>query len=219
MILIVSAAEDVHATAVGECLDVLGADWRIVDLRDFPARSELSLEYGRGDSRHVWRFHDREIDLTEVESVWWRRPQEFCFDDELICPQAQNFAYRECEEAINGLWATLDANWINDPGRDERASHKVWQLQIAERCGLRVPRTLISNDPTAVRSFVDREQKLVYKPFQGSLSAWRETRLVGADEREKLGQVSHAPVIFQSSSRPTSIYGSRLSGRASSLRR
>jgi glutathione synthase/RimK-type ligase-like ATP-grasp enzyme len=59
--------------------------------------------------------------------------------------------------------------------------------------GAQIPRTLISNDPDAVRSFASRVKDCIYKPVTGGAI----TRLLDADALEQLQLIQQAPVIFQ----------------------
>ena len=138
-------------------------------------------------------------DLTAVRAVWWRRPQPLELDAAITDPDDRSFAYGECHAAISGLWPCLDARWMNDPDRDERAARKAWQLKVAAGLGLRIPRTLITNEPVHAAEFIEQEGPagVIYKAFSATERAWRETRLLRPDEREHLNAVRYAPVIFQ----------------------
>lgn len=199
MILAVTAEEDVHAVSVLRALRRLGAEAVIVDLREFPCKSSLALELGPQRGQRVLELGGRSLNLDEVGAVWWRRPQPFEVDDAVGDRIARNFAFHEAVEAVEGMWLTLDASWINPPARDEQAARKVWQLDVAREVGLRTPRTLVTNDPERARAFARAEgvERTIYKAFQGSEQAWRETRLLRRDEFELLDSVRFAPVIFQ----------------------
>lgn len=199
MIITVSANEDVHAVAVMHHLARLGAEAAVLDLRAFPRDAALSLGFGPDGGERTLRLHDRTFDLREAGAVWWRRPQPYGLDPAVTDPRASAFALHECHEAIEGLWLTLDAFWINAPARDAAAARKVWQLDVARACGLRTPRTLITNDPGRAREFAEAEgvERTIYKAFQGSEAAWRETRLLRPGEIDLLDAVRVAPVIFQ----------------------
>jgi glutathione synthase/RimK-type ligase-like ATP-grasp enzyme len=88
---------------------------------------------------------------------------------------------------------------VNHPARDEAATHKPWQLAVAQRSGLRVPRTCITSDPARARAFVERLRpgRAVFKSLQATAADWRPTRLVGARELGRLEIVRYAPVVFQ----------------------
>jgi glutathione synthase/RimK-type ligase-like ATP-grasp enzyme len=49
----------------------------------------------------------------------------------------------------------VDCHWLSHPDAIDRARYKMEQLSRAARLGFTVPRTLVSNDPTRVREFLD----------------------------------------------------------------
>lgn len=200
MILIVSHPRDDHARAVCDVLDAMGAEVELFDLADYPRRASLAFDYAPGaPPRFVLRRAGRAADLTRCGAAWWRRPQPFELGDDVTEPGERAFAYAECHEAVTGLWHALGAAWVNDPGRDEVASKKSFQLRVAAEAGLRVPSTLISNDPDAARAFVARTGagRTVYKSFLATEQHWRETRVLRDDEVDLLDHLAVAPVIFQ----------------------
>lgn len=200
MILILSSGSDAHALAVLSRIESRGGTGDLLDLSSFPHHARLTIQYdGAARSRAVLRNGKREIDFRDCRVVWWRRPQPFGIHPDIADPDAQNFAFSEAHQAFTGLWLTLDAFWINHPTRDEVASHKVLQLELARDLGLRVPETCITSDPTEARRFVEAcgAGGTIYKAFAGSERAWRETRLLAKDELALIDRVEYAPVIFQ----------------------
>lgn len=51
-----------------------------------------------------------------------------------------------------GVLCSLDVLWVNYPSRESDAL-KPRQLDVARRCGLRIPQTLVTNSPAGVRDF------------------------------------------------------------------
>ena len=199
MILVISHDDDDHARGVIAVLRDLGADARLFDVASFPQQASLALRYGDLEGCDL-TLEDAQgrLDLRAVDTVWWRRPQPLELDPR-VPPAEVQFTYTECAEAITGLWTTLEAFWVNDPGRDRAAAHKAHQLRVADDAGLRIPRTLITNDPHRARAFVDElaPAPTVYKCFSATPEHWRETRVLRADELALLVRVAIAPVIFQ----------------------
>jgi hypothetical protein len=65
-----------------------------------------------------------------------------------------------------GLVLNPDVTWVNPIDSVSVAEHKLYQLQIARRLGFRVPRTLVSRDPLALRSFAAaNETGTICKPI------------------------------------------------------
>lgn len=198
MVLVVSHTHDVHAMHVLERLRQKGADARLFDTGRLPRETKITITHDPEGWGATMFGDGEEVDLARVRAVWWRRPQPFATHADLIGPEDRAFALAETVAAVSGLWALLDARWINDPERDERAARKAWQLRVARECGLEVPRTLITNDPDRARDFIASEAgPVVYKTFQGSESVWRETRVLAPAEHDLLDSVRFAPIIFQ----------------------
>ncbi|MBA2731505.1 MAG: alpha-L-glutamate ligase [Acidobacteria bacterium] len=202
MILVISAPEDDHAVAVLEGLDQAGVAAVLLDLSQYPQHSHLTMRYDRSSARS---FKLRQIDantiipLSSCRVAWWRRPQPVNLHPEVTDAAHRFFAHNEIHEAISGLWLALDAFWMNDPTRDEKASHKPYQLKIAQAVGLEIPVTCITSDPDEARAFVQEHgpERTIYKMFTATEDNWRETRLIKPEEIELLDSVRFAPVIFQ----------------------
>lgn len=199
-VLIVATEEDVHTTAVVEQLRARGGQVAVADLSRFPQRADMSLGFTCcGDRDLSLRMGDDPLDLADVDAIWWRRPQQPLVDPAIHRDTHRMFAANEVQEALSGLWHALDVFWVNDPARDHVAHRKVGQLRVAQEVGLRLPDTLITNNPDRARRFIDRRgyTQVIYKAFSALPEEWRETRLLRPEELALLDNVRYAPVIFQ----------------------
>jgi glutathione synthase/RimK-type ligase-like ATP-grasp enzyme len=199
VILLVTHARDRHLPPVLRALERRRLRARLLDTGRFPLRGTLDLVLGgRGPSRLRVAGGPASFRAEEVAAVWWRRPRPFEPDPRMPL-RHREFAFRETSEAFAGLFRCLGARWVNDPAREAEAGHKPWQLELARACGLTVPATCITNDPSRARAFLRRVGRAgaVYKSLDAAPGTWRETRPVGPEERRLLGLVRQAPVIFQ----------------------
>ena len=198
MILVISHAGDDHAVAVLAALKRRGHPAVLLDTARFPADASVTERFSVAGRSFQFSLNGDSFDLTACRAGWWRRPQPFTMDPRLA-PAVVSFSYTECHEALSGLWSALDIKWVNPPSLDEVAHHKPYQLAVATNVGLRIPRTVITNNPVMARGFI-RElapEPVIYKTFLANEQCWRETRIIRADELELLDTVSLAPVIFQ----------------------
>ena len=198
-ILIVSHTNDMHALDVLRRLEQQGADVVLFDTGRLPRETLLSITHGAAGWGANARFDGRDFDFSSVRSVWWRRPQPFQLDPSVSNEEDRHFVHGETHAAVSALWSLLDAQWVNDPDRDEAASRKGWQLRLAREAGLRIPETLLTNNPDAARAFVAGQggRPVIYKAFSATESTWRETRVLRPEEAVLLDSVKLAPVIFQ----------------------
>ena len=199
-VLVVSAVSDPHALAVMSEIAQRGFGSELLDLAQFPTQLSLSLNYrdkGR-NSFCIERDIGGYLDLSQVKSIWWRRPQDFMFDERISNPTNRNFATGESITAFQGLFQCLGTKWINHPHRDSEAAHKSWQLQVAQEVDLQIPPTLITSNPKSAKEFWKAHgNDVVYKQFVAAKETWRETRRLKAGDEFLAESISLAPVIFQ----------------------
>ena len=200
-IIVISEPNDVHAQSVIKALPKFTADEVVLlNFQNFPTRMHLDQHLPSQGKDHfaITLDNGRRLPIDEVRSVWWRRPQAYVVPVQGMEPHARQFALSETATAFQGMWQCTECLWVNDIIRDAAASHKPWQLHLAKQAGLRIPDTVITNNPTQARSFWDHCQgEVIYKPFIQTFHSWRETRKLKRNELSMLDSVKWAPVIFQ----------------------
>jgi glutathione synthase/RimK-type ligase-like ATP-grasp enzyme len=137
--------------------------------------------------------------LCRVGAVWYRRIRPYGFHEDLRDETSRLFAWSEANEALLGVWYSLDCFWMNPPVADEVSQRKIRQLQLARRVGLSVPETLVTNQPDAARQFIETHGvgQVVRKAFRNISQAPRETHLLREEDLPLLDSVRYTPVIFQ----------------------
>lgn len=90
-------------------------------------------------------------------------------------------------------WQQAGVKLVNPPHAGSMLQFKPFQLAALRAAGARVPRTLISNDPEAIRAFHAEVKNVIFKPVMGGAITQR------LDERTlpDLERVKASPVIFQ----------------------
>ncbi|MGH8907035.1 MAG: ATP-grasp ribosomal peptide maturase [Egibacteraceae bacterium] len=158
------------------------------DAAGFPQQLELSATLGTGWSGWLRTAH-RTVHLESVRSVYYRRPTAFVLPDGMTDSE-RRFAAAEARIGFGGVLTSLDCFWLNHPNRIADAEYKPLQLQVATGCGLRVPRTLVTNVAAEARSFAEGlAGPVVYKPLssvrttQDGRSTALYTTLVPADDQ------------------------------------
>lgn len=82
---------------------------------------------------------------------------------------------------------------VNPPHAASVLQYKPFQLHALRKHGAQVPRTLISNDPQAVRAFHKDVKDVIFKPLMGGAI----TRKLDEEALSQLDAVTSSPVIFQ----------------------
>jgi hypothetical protein len=197
MILIVAPHNDAHARCVAQDLEKMGRPFRFVDSSRLAREGRIQFSAGQNRGS-AWTCVDGQpIALEAVDTVWHRRRflppagAHHPVDD-------QKYFHREWTEMIAGVFSSMENAWfVNDPDR-QTAAVKPLQLRLAERLALRIPDTLVTNDPVAAAAFVDRhEERVVHKTLTGPRHRFLPTKKWSASDRDVLNQLVLAPTIFQ----------------------
>ena len=198
MILVVSYAGEDHTAAVTDRLEAAGREVARIDVGDFPSHAMLSLELDGTAEHHVVTTDTGVADLVRARVAWWRRVRPHQLDDALTESSERSFALSETAQAVGGMLDALPCTWVNPRAADEAAHRKPYPLSVARQLGIPVPRTLVTNRPEDARSFCEGLGlgRVVFKSLLASWD-WRETRLVEAEDMDRLDSVRYAPVIFQ----------------------
>ncbi len=83
---------------------------------------------------------------------------------------------------------------VNRPFRMASNNSKPYQMEVIRAHGFDVPETLITTDPDAALTFVERCGRVIYKSISGVRSV---VQSLGADDRARLVDVAHSPTQFQ----------------------
>ena len=102
------------------------------------------------------------LPISSIDVAWYLR--ENSLEELGAASLEERFAENETRTAIRSVLATLECAWINRQETVEfLASNKFYQQKVAEECGLRTPRTLLSNDPESVIAFSAKHDGLLLK--------------------------------------------------------
>ena len=170
----------------------------------FPSCVKLSASAGDERVAHLFTEAGEQISAAEVRAVWARKLWSPRMSDDLD-ERYRSMCIGESAAALEGFLDALhDARWVNDLERQRDAENKQRQLRLAARAGLRVPRTLVTNDPAAARQFfAENEGQTVAKllrPIAVSMDAntpFVYTNRVREEDLAVAETLRHSPMVFQ----------------------
>ncbi|MFJ4406947.1 MULTISPECIES: ATP-grasp ribosomal peptide maturase [unclassified Streptomyces] len=202
-VLVVTEADDLTADMVITELNRRNVPVVRFNPADIGADLTVSTRFGtRPDSMAGrLRTRSRTADLARVRAVYWRRPEWPAFSH--LRPDDARFAAAHVRFGLGGLLYAMDGPlWVNHPQRIAAADYKPAQLALAQRLGLAVPATLITNDPDEAREFIAGIRgDVLFKTLRWTpyvrdgvpVTGWAEP--VSADEVDESVRV--APHLFQ----------------------
>ena len=200
-ILIVCREFDPHVDQMVVMLRQLGIDCLRWIVESFPRDASLTVESDGAGFAGILKTPGWEADLRSVRSVWYRRSAPPDLPGTLK-EEERRFATSEARAAFDGLCRVTDWFWVNHPDRVRVAGSKMLQLKVAAELGFRIPRTLVSNDPDAVRRFFRAHGgRIIYKPFNSGFFAGTQkvcyTTPLAERDLANLDLIRLTPGLFQ----------------------
>ena len=170
----------------------------------FPSQVKLSARAGDERVAHLVTERGEETSIEEVRAVWARKLWSPRMSDDLD-ERYRSMCISESVAALEGFLDALhNVLWVNDLDHQRHAENKQRQLRLAACAGLRVPRTLVTNDAAAARQFfAETEGETVAKllrPIAVSMDADRPfvyTSRVRAEDLVQAEALRHSPMVFQ----------------------
>src|SRR5215470_3646403 len=161
-IIVFAPADDNHTAPIKWALEKAG--YRVVcwDGLGWTGERQSSVTLGNDDTMTLG---SHTVDPGDV--VWIRRPEP-PEPNPKTAEADKKFAsmeYRSFYHSIAYLLESLPIWCINKYSPARRMIQKSAQLNLARRCGLKIPDTLMSNSPQKVREFLARGGRTICKGF------------------------------------------------------
>lgn len=197
-VLIISTAVDSATDEVVRILGERGAGVARVNSEDLPFDGALSVDF-QGASGAELQFNGKRACAA---AIWYRRlrtPSK----PEGMDSGIYDFCLRENRAAMLGGLMGQRARWMSHPAAVWQAEFKPFQLRIAQEVGLRIPRTLVSNDPDMIIRAHSRFGEMIVKParsghfWEGGEEYAVFTSALTAEHLESLDDARWTPSIYQ----------------------
>jgi MvdC family ATP-grasp ribosomal peptide maturase len=203
VLILTHSADHYVIDRVADALRRRGARSHRLDTDLFPLEVRLSVHMSASSSSHRIGSGPAAIDCADVDAVWARKVWAPRMDEQLD-QRMREGCVRESTTALYGFLDGLaDARWVNSIAAANVAENKLRQLRLAREVGLRVPRTLVTNDPDEARAFHRETAPIVAKmlsPLTTSMEGsafFVHTSPVGEADLAHLDGLRHSPMVFQ----------------------
>jgi glutathione synthase/RimK-type ligase-like ATP-grasp enzyme len=193
-ILIVGHATDAHAAHLATALTHAGASVHYFETQQFPTQIRMAWD----PMRHTGALQlpaAPPLALHDIHSVFWRH-----FASVGVVPlqdaQQQRIAFHDAMSALRTLMKACPARWVNGWQAYEFHHEKPLQLSTVHQLGVRIPPTLITNDPAEVLQFATSHAQVIFKPVYGGAHT-RHLCATHLDPARLAGALRLAPVTLQ----------------------
>ena len=175
-----------------------------LDTDQFPLAVQLTAKISNAGLRYRINYGNCSISTEQVQAVWMRRIWEPKLSKDLAV-HFRNACIRESQTMLNNFLDSLrGVRWVDNLQRIREAENKMRQLRVATEVGVRIPRTLITNDPQQVRDFfLELEGKMVTKlltPISYGMESspfFFYTSSVKEEDLKEAETLRYSPQVFQ----------------------
>jgi glutathione synthase/RimK-type ligase-like ATP-grasp enzyme len=164
---------------------------------------QISLSFHEGHFSAEFYVDGCTLPFSEITAVWSRvKPISLVSDAGSEQSLGQEFASKEWGYVLQSLPTLLShARWINNPVAQQRMATKPYQLFLAQRVGLHIPATRITNNPQSAMQLFHENQEVAYKTLANFVfppDQYIFTTRISPDALLHRGDaVRRAPGIFQ----------------------
>jgi len=216
IVLVLASNEDIHADAVISYLYDLKQEVIRIDPSIFwPENSKLIWHIDSSKSCAILNWNGKIIEASRIKAVFNR---DFSFAKPQDGQEISNLLkYAESRAALYGFFRCFEGTyWMNPPWYDEMVDNKPFQYAAALGVGLKVPKTLVTNDPNEFVDFfntcnrdviikqlseiclieeVEYPSKYSTEPEQTAYGFY--TNKVSQEHLENLNEIVNSPCLFQ----------------------
>lgn len=204
-VLIITKSDDNESIGfVTQAIEERGGNVFRFDTDRFPTEIRLIARYGSDADRLILASEQGELDLQDVSAIWHRRLNIGGKIPKTIEQQLRGASVGESRATVMGMLASIKAFRIDQVQHIRHAENKQLQLQIARELNLEVPRTLITNDPEAVREFAKSCENGLVTKMLSSFAVYENgqervvfTNPVKPQDLEDLSGLRLCPMTFQ----------------------
>jgi glutathione synthase/RimK-type ligase-like ATP-grasp enzyme len=202
-IAIVTFADDLHALVIQDRLRSMPDTQCVIIEVDRLSDHAHGLSWRAPVERPRFTMPTRDgdrLDATSLDAIWFRRSNHPQRDLPPLADVAHaEVVNRSCATTLlGGLLTSFAGAWVSRPEATSSAENKLVQLQAAQAAGFSIPRTLVSQDPQAIRTFcAELPGAAVIKTVRGTPHSQLFTVRVTQDHLADEDALRICPTIFQ----------------------
>lgn len=200
--LIFINGKDSHAFAVNHVMSLLGHCSYVVNTENIPNGQSITVKYSGDDI--VIGGNEFSLRLGDVTSSWNRRTSRMFSLPAHAHPADFEYIRTNSAAVLNGFIGLVDGQFaVNPLAAVRNQSNKLLQLKAARAAGIRIPRTIVSNNVDDIRGFLSEVDSACVKGYYSH--GWNTddgmrqsvTSRVTADVIKNRASLEISPNIYQ----------------------
>ena len=163
---IITYGDDPHGHLIKKQIEAQHGAWCcLIPSDELALRGGLTWSSQREAPALLPTTDGQTVDVRTLNAQWYRRTTS-----KQTLPEGADADYelhiiRSTERVLEGILLNeFQGRWVSHPMATRLAENKLVQLRAAQRAGLRIPATLVSQDPARIRDFCAAYPGAVIKP-------------------------------------------------------
>ncbi|MDC8101284.1 MvdD family ATP-grasp ribosomal peptide maturase [Chryseobacterium rhizosphaerae] len=204
ILIITHTADNFSIEKVTEYIGKNGCEVIRFDVDLYPLQNKLSTVFQDGEWVSILETQEMKYRLDDIAAIWYRRAYNIGkgLREELEA-KFYGAAMGEIRNTIFGFIESVDVYSLGKPSVYRRLDSKEEQLKVADKIGLKIPETCLTNNPEEARKFILKHQNVVAK-MQTGFAIYEDgvenvvfTNVVSEDRLEELDSLLYCPMQFQ----------------------
>ncbi len=204
-ILIITHTEDNFSIEkVTEYIEKNNCEVIRFDVDLYPLHNRLSTVFQDEEWISILDTPDAQYRLDDISAIWYRRAYNIGKGlKEEIDSKFYGAAMGEIRNTLFGFFESVDAYSLGKPSVYRRLDSKEEQLKVAQKIGLTIPDTCLTNNPEEARKFIVKNKNVVAKMqtgfaiYENGVENVVFTNVVHEDKLEELDSLLYCPMQFQ----------------------
>lgn len=168
-ILIITNENDITADFIVKQLKNKKASFYRLNTNQLGQFIDLCFDINKNEFLILDKALSERVDITHIKAVYFRRP-ELSIDRNGLSDGEFNFIQNELFYTLEGLYKLLDgAFWLNNVRDIRNSENKIYQLLIAQKIGLAIPNSIITNNKERALAFYETQNDCIIKPIKSGL--------------------------------------------------
>ncbi|WP_294205954.1 MvdC/MvdD family ATP grasp protein [uncultured Chryseobacterium sp.] len=204
ILIITHTGDNFSIEKVTEYIELNGFEVIRFDVDLYPMQNRLTTAFEDGSWISILETAEAKYRLDDIAAVWYRRAYNIGNGlKEEMDAKFYGAAMGEIRNTLFGFLESIDAYSLGKPSVYRRLDSKEEQLKIAEKIGLKIPETCMTNNPEQARQFILKHKNVIGK-MQTGFAIYEDgvenvvfTNVIDKNKLEELDSLQYCPMQFQ----------------------